>query len=318
MTLRLRRIVLLLLALSLLMASLVWHYWEPDRPVSALAPRWAAAPSQFVSIQGMQVHLRDEGPRDDAEPIVLLHGTSASLHTWNGWTTALTSSATGGRRVIRMDLPGFALTGPHPQDDYSLDMYASFVVAVLDQLKLQRVVLAGNSLGGQIAWYTAVKHPQRVSRLVLVDAAGYPFEWTSAPLAFKIAQVPVLRTLTRYFLPRDLVKRSVQSAYGDPQRVTEELVDLYVDMTLREGVRRALPLRFALRDENHSELIPNIAQPTLILWGKKDLLIDVKWAEAFARDLPHAKLTVFADLGHVPQEEDPARTVAEVQRFLAQ
>ena len=80
--------------------------WAPDRPVASLKARWAAAPSQFVRIGGMDVHLRDEGPREDPLPIVLVHGTSASLHTWDGWVAALKDQ----RRVIRVDLPGFGLT----------------------------------------------------------------------------------------------------------------------------------------------------------------------------------------------------------------
>jgi pimeloyl-ACP methyl ester carboxylesterase len=152
--------------------------WAPDRPVEELKARWAQAPSQFITVQGMQVHVRDEGPRDDPVPVVLLHGTSASLHTWEGWTGALK----GQRRVIRFDLPGFALTGPHPHDDYSIDAYVRFVVATLDRLGIARCVLAGNSLGGQIAWAVAATHPTRVERLVLVDAAGYPFEPQSVPI----------------------------------------------------------------------------------------------------------------------------------------
>lgn len=106
---------LLLLAVALI-AGGVALAWAPDRPVDSLKARWAPAPSQFITVQGMQVHLRDEGPKDDPEPIVLLHGTSASLHTWDGWVDALK----GQRRVIRIDLPGFGLTGPAPDNDYRL------------------------------------------------------------------------------------------------------------------------------------------------------------------------------------------------------
>ena len=159
---------LLLKSLALLLAAVVFFVvagvvatWAPDKPVDELKARWARAPSQFVPVQGLQVHLRDEGPRDDPEPIVLLHGTSASLHTWEGWARDLSRT----RRVIRFDLPGFALTGPHPKDDYSIDAYVRFVAGVMDALGVQRFVLGGNSLGGQIAWATAHAHPQRVTRL---------------------------------------------------------------------------------------------------------------------------------------------------------
>jgi len=306
--------LLLLLAAALFFAVAgVVLTWAPDRPVDALKARWAPPPSQFIAVQGMQVHLRDEGPRDDPEPLVLLHGTSASLHTWEGWAAALR----GQRRVIRFDLPGFALTGPQPQDDYSIDAYVRFVAAVLDQLGVrQRVVLAGNSLGGQIAWSFAAAQPQRVARLVLVDAVGYPFESASVPIGFRIARLPLLAPLMQHTLPRGLVERSVRSVYGDPAKVTPELVDLYYDMALREGNRRALGLRMGQRLAVQPERIATLRLPTLILWGGRDRLIPPDNARRFARDIAGSRLVLFDELGHVPQEEDPARTVAALQAFL--
>jgi pimeloyl-ACP methyl ester carboxylesterase len=287
--------------------------WAPDRPVDTLKARWATPPSTFVLVQGMQVHLRDEGPRDDATPIVLLHGTSASLHTWDGWAERLHAT----RRVIRMDLPGFGLTGPHPKDDYRIDTYAGFVIGAMDALGVRQAVVAGNSLGGEIAWNTAVLHPQRVSRLVLIDSAGYPFTPNSVPLGFRIARMPVVNRLMAHVLPRSVVAASVRNVYGDPSKVTDALIDRYVELTLREGNRSALPKRFALVRQTDATRIATIRQPTLILWGGLDRLIPLDSAQRFARDIPGAKLLVFDRLGHVPQEEDPATSVAELQRFLA-
>lgn len=286
--------------------------WAPDKPVAELKTRWAQAPSQFVAVGGMQVHLRDEGPRDDPSPIVLLHGTSASLHTWQGWAEALR----GQRRVIRFDLPGFALTGPHPQDDYSIAAYTRFVVAMLDHLGVQKVVLGGNSLGGQIAWATAAAYPDRVAQLVLVDAAGYPFVPQSVPLAFQVARIPALAPLMQNTLPRGMVENSVRNVYGDPAKVTPALVDLYYDMTLREGNRRALGQRFAQPLAVQPERIATLKLPTLILWGGQDRLIPPDNAQRFAKDIVGSQLVVFDALGHVPHEEDPAATVAVVKRFL--
>src|SRR5262245_60271035 len=89
--------------------------WAPDRPVADLQDKWAPPPSFSIEVRGMQVHTRDEGPRTDDVPIVLLHGTSASLHTWDGWADGLKAQ----RRVIRFDLPAFGLTGPAPDGDYT-------------------------------------------------------------------------------------------------------------------------------------------------------------------------------------------------------
>lgn len=303
-------------ALLVLAAVALVATWAPDQPVDELKPRWAQPPSQFITIDGMQVHLRDEGPRNDPLPIVLIHGTSASLHTWEGWAAALR----GQRRVIRFDLPGFALTGPNRQNDYSVEAYVRFVTAVVDQLGVQRFVLAGNSLGGQVAWATAVALPQRVARLVLVDASGYAPESASVPpslpLGFRIARMPALRVLTQYTLPRGIVEKSVRNVYGDPAKVTPELVDLYVDMTLRAGNRQALGRRMDQGYSGDVAGLKTLAIPTLILWGGQDRLIPLEFGQRFARDIAGSRLVVFDDLGHVPHEEDPARTVAVVKTFL--
>ncbi|MEO8024381.1 alpha/beta hydrolase [Polaromonas sp.] len=316
MKLFLRSFLFFLAAVLVLGGVAVVATWAPDKPVDELKPRWAKPPSQFIAIDGMQVHLRDEGPRDDSLPIVLIHGTSASLHTWEGWAVALR----GQRRVIRFDLPGFALTGPNRQNDYSPEAYVRFVTAVLDQLGVQRFVLAGNSLGGQVAWATAVAAPQRVARLVLVDASGYPPESASVPpslpLGFRIARMPALRVLTRYILPRSVVEKSVRNVYGDPSKVTPELVDLYMDMTLRAGNRQALGRRMDQGYAGNVAGLKALAMPTLILWGGQDRLIPLEFGKRFARDIRGSELVVFDDLGHVPHEEDPARTVAVVKRFL--
>ena len=290
--------------------------WAPDRPVEQLKERWAQAPSQFVAVNGLQVHVRDEGPRDDPVPLVLLHGTSASLHTWDGWVADLK----GERRVIRFDLPGFGLTGPDVQNDYTLEAYVRTVEGVVNAMGVKDFVLAGNSLGGQVAWATAAALPQRVRQLVLVDAAGYPMAPQSIPIGFRIARIPGLRSLAEVVLPRGVIQASLRNVYGDPSKVTPELVDRYYELTLREGNRKALAYRFDQIQKADVDkglaAIRALKLPTLILWGGKDRLIPVENGYRFAADIVGSQLVVFDDLGHVPQEEDPQRTVQALRKFL--
>ena len=304
-----------LLLLLLIVAVVIGLAWAPDRPVDTLKTRWAAAPSRFIELQGMQVHLRDEGPRDDPEPIVLIHGTSASLHTWDDWTAALKAE----RRVIRMDLPGFGLTGPAPDGDYRMERYADFIVALMDQLGVRQAVLAGNSLGGGVAWRTAAQHPDRVSRLVLVDASGYPLQSTSVPLGFRLAQIDGLKPVMSRLLPRSMIEASVRNVYANPDKVTPELVDRYYELTLRAGNRESLTQRMKLRETDalSAGLISSIRQPTLILWGAQDRLITEPSGQRFHQDIAGSQYVVFEGLGHVPQEEDAERSVAPVLKFLA-
>ena len=304
-------ILMLLTALAVPLAR------APDRPVDTLVARWALPPSDFIEVKGQVVHVRDEGPRDDAVPIVLIHGTSASLHTWEGWAAALKRQ----HRVISFDLPGFGLTGPfsgqYAPDDYRGDALARFVIDLLDQLKVQRAVLAGNSLGGEVAWRVASLAPQRVDRLVLVDASGYDFEPIDLPTGFRIARLPVFGALSEWFLLRGVVDDSVRSVYGDPAKVTPTLVDRYFEMTLREGNRHALRLRMQqLEPAKDVARIAALKLPTLVIWGGRDKLIPPPIAQNFTRDIAGSRLVVFPELGHVPHEEDPESTVQVVKDFL--
>ena len=309
-----KRVILVLagLLLAALVLALAIGY-APDRPVEALLSRWAPPPSAFLTVKGQRVHYRDEGPRDDPLPLVLIHGTSASLHTWEGWVGALK----GERRVISFDLPAFGLTGPNAAGDYRGASYARFVLDLMDELKVQRFIVAGNSLGGEVAWRTALAAPKRVERLILVDAAGYAFEPKSIPIGFRIARTPVLNRIGDFLLPRSLIEASVRKVYGDPTRVTPALVDRYYELTLREGNRHALGQRFQqMAPGADAARIAELKLPTLILWGGRDQLIPPENARRFLADIAGSRLVMFDEIGHVPHEEDPARTVAAVRQFL--
>jgi len=306
-------IALKLVGILLMLAALGFAVSKaPDRSLESLVPRWAPPPSDFLDLDGQLVHYRDQGPSGDPLPIVLIHGTSASLHTWEGWATELAQT----RRVISFDLPGFGLTGPNAENDYSDARYVVFVRNLLARLGVGRVIVAGNSLGGEIAWQLALAEPSRVAGLVLVDAAGQAFEPESLPVGFRIARTPVLREFMRWVLPRRAIEDSVIDVYGDPSRVTAALVDRYYELTLREGNRVALMRRMEQLAPGPVERLPEIKVPTLILWGGKDRLIPPRWGEAFHQAIPGSRLVVFPKLGHVPQEEDPAATLAALRGWL--
>ena len=298
-----------------LLAGVVVFYWAPDKPVAELMGRWAQPPSKFINVLDMQVHLRDEGPREDPLPIVLLHGTSASLHTWDGWAAGLASQ----RRVIRMDLPGFGLTGPFRVGaaDYTVAHYVQFIDTLLTKLGVTRCILAGNSFGGQISIATSLAHPERVDKLILIDSSGYPMAPTSIPIGFRLARIPLLNKLMEITLPRSVVESTVGGVYGDPAKATPEIVDRYFELALRTGNRRALVERLKLVPlDSIADQIPKVNIPTLILWGRRDLLIPPAAAERFQRDIQGSRLVLFDDLGHVPQEEDAMRTLAVAKEFL--
>lgn len=289
----------------------------PDRAPETLVARWAPAPSDFIEVRGQMVHVRDVGPRQDPAPLVLIHGTGASLHTWEGWVRQLQPH----RRVVTFDLPGFGLTGPfagsYARDDYRGDTYARFVLDLLDHLKIPQAVLGGNSLGGEVAWRVASLAPARVHSLVLVDAVGPDFEPVSVPVGFILAKVPVLNRVLDHLLAREIVAASLANVYGDPRRISGELVDRYFELTLREGNRRALRLRLQqfVRGE-HAERIATLTQPTLLLWGGRDRLVPPSVGQDFQARIRGSRLVMIDELGHVPQEEDPVRSFEPVRAFL--
>lgn len=223
----------------------------------------------------------------------------------------------GDHRVITLDLPGHGITGPDPNGRYSAAEMADFLDRFLTTIGVTKgITIAGNSMGGNIAWRYTVAHPDKVDRLILVDSAGYPRE-EPRPFGFRLYATPGLGTIARWVTPRFLIARSVRDSYGDSSRVTDERVDIYEDMLLRAGNREATRARFrSTVDEDPRAKLATIKAPTLVLWGERDKWILPKYGQRFARDIPGARLVILEGLGHTPMEEDPAISLAPVLELL--
>ena len=306
-------IKIILLGIGVLIILIALFFGYQDISLQDLKAKYAPVPSSFISVDGMDVHFRDEGDVTDSIPIVLIHGTGSSLHTYNDWTSKLIMD----HRVVRMDLPGYGLTGPFPHRDYSINNYVVFLKHFLETLGIKSCVLAGNSLGGRLAWNFTSEHPNMVEKLILIDASGYPSKAKSTPLAFKIAQTPIIKNIFTFITPRFIAKASVENVYEDKTKVTKKLVDRYFELTLREGNRQAFIDRFRIpSDTNSHKKIKLIAQRTLILWGEQDKLIPLKMAYQFHNDLANDTLIILKDVGHIPMEESPVQSLAPVISFL--
>jgi len=236
-----------------------------------------------------------------------------SLHMWEGWVRELGKQA----RLISFDLPGHGLTGAWPRDEYTVEAYADFLEVLVDALNLDRFVLVGHSLGGAVAWSFAATRPERVSQLVLVDAAGYPRESGDAPLPTRLARLPVVGDIGVYFKPERLVRRSLAEVYADPAMVTPERVKRYAELQRFPGNREATVQRARTQEPLDPTPLRRLAVPTLILWGAADRWVPVADAFRFQHDIKGAKLEIFEKLGHNPMEEDPKATAAAVSAFLA-
>jgi pimeloyl-ACP methyl ester carboxylesterase len=301
---------LAILAISLLVCLFFGH---KDKSVADLKAKYAQESSAFVPIDSMDVHYRDEGNPNDSVPIVLIHGTGSSLHTFDNWASVLR----GQNRVVRMDIPAFGLTGPFPSHNYAIANYVDFINKFLKNRGIKHCILGGNSLGGQIAWQFTLAYPDMVKKLILIDAAGYPLKSKSIPIGFRIARIPVLNKIMTFVTPRFMVKKSLENVYVDKTQISEALVDRYFDLTLREGNRQALVDRMTgILDNNNIPRIKTIQKPTLVLWGENDGLIPIENAQHFHDDLPNDTLVILKKMGHVPMEENPTESLKPVVEFL--
>ncbi len=268
--------------------------------------------SQFMDIDGLKVHYRDEG---QGFPIVLIHGTAASLHTWDDWTAELKENY----RVIRMDIPAFGLTGPSDDADYSIGSYTKFLDRFLTQIKVDSFHLAGSSLGGNIAWNYALEQPNKVDKLILVDASGIPMG-ESKPWIFTLAKLPVLNKVLLHYTPRFFIDKNIKQVYEDDSKISDALITRYHKMALREGNRQAFIDRAKLDSTEDSiatiNKLKNITHTTLLMWGEKDVWIPLSHGKAMLENIPNSRLEVLQNSGHVPMEENPQESLELLLKFL--
>jgi len=285
---------------------------ERDKKIEALLPIYANKESKFMHVLGMQVHYRMEGLDSDTVPLVFIHGTSASLHTWDSLTLLLKNK----KKIIRFDLPAFGLTGPNKENTYNADVYNIFVDSVLEALHVKSCIIAGNSLGGSIAWHYALYNKSRVQQLILLDASGYPKKNEKGSLGFKIASMPIINNLLLWVTPKFLVKKSLEGVFVDKQKINEESINRYHDLLLREGNRKAALSIFKAGFTPNPVPIKTIDIPTLIIWGDQDQLINVSNAYLFNKDIKGSQLVVLKNVGHTPMEETPTKVATAISAFL--
>ena len=286
----------------------IW-LWTPDKSRGELEAGYLNAPG-LLQIAGMQLHVRDSG-RKDAPTLILLHGFGSSLHTWEPWARALASDY----RVIRLDMPGAGLSGADPNVDYSDARSMQLLAALMDHFGIAKASLIGNSMGGKIAWKFAAAFPDRVETLVLISPDGFA---SPGEEYGKRQPVPSMVRLMRYALPKLLLKMNLDPAYGDPAKLTDDIVTRYHDLLLGSGNRDAMIARMEQAELVDPEpLLRSIKVPTLLLWGQKDAMIPLANADDYLKDLPNCKLVVLPGLGHLPQEEAPEISLVPVKEFLA-
>jgi pimeloyl-ACP methyl ester carboxylesterase len=280
----------------------------------AIRSKYELLSSRYMDVDGLRIHYTSEG---SGPPLVLLHGVMASLHTWDGWVEQLASSF----RIIRIDLPGFGLSDHLTDPEHYSPEHS---IALFDKLReafgLERFHIAGNSLGGFMAWYYAVHHPDRVDKLILIDPIAYP---QPLPPIMQFVALPGIGEIARVFAPRALVEQSVRQVYGDPRAIQKEIVDRYYELMMRAQNRYAMVETFRRIKQMSTDLsisahIRKVRAPTLLMWGGKDRWVPPALIENWKRDLANIQVKLYPDAGHIPMEELPLETARDARAFLTE
>lgn len=298
----------LLYSLLFIILLLGIFMYRPAIKFDKLKAKYTDETSHFIEINGLQAHYQKKG---QGTPLLLIHGTSSSLHTWNDWVDILSKKFT----TYTIDMPGAGLTGPPADNDYSSERYVNYLNSFCDKLGLDSIYVAGNSLGGKTAWKFA-SQSDRVKKLVLVDPSGFYVEGSKPPLIFMLGSKKALSNLVEGVNVKPFIKKSLTDVFYDDSKITPELTQRYSDFMRRKGNRKAFFKKVAsisLSDESELE---QIKCPTLIQWGKHDVWLDVSLAEIYKTHIPNNKVIIYENCGHVPQEEIPVQSANDVMAFL--
>lgn len=307
-------LALVVIAIGVIIAA----FLRFDIPREELQAKYGSPASQYITLSdGAIAHVRDEGNPDGA-PIVLVHGSNASLHTWEPWVGLLGDTY----RVITLDMPGHGLTGPVPANDYSPRAMADFTREVVQHLGLETFTLGGNSMGGGVTLHYAAAYPGDLDGIILVCSGGIARgadEESSGDAArsFSLVNMPVVSQALRWLTPRFIFEDGLRGVFVDQSVVTDEMITRYVELNVMEGTRDATRARFGTpRMTLADEVLAQMEMPALVMWGDKDPLIPVSVGARMHELLPNSTFVVYENVGHIPMEEVPAVSAADVRGFM--
>ncbi|NBC20073.1 MAG: alpha/beta fold hydrolase [Alphaproteobacteria bacterium] len=313
----LRRLLAILLTLVAILAAGWLALRRPDIPFDTLEVAYANADSQFaVAGEHERIHYRVHGP-PDAPALVLVHGFSASLHTWTPWVRRLESDY----RIVTLDLPGHGLTRGFDPDEAGVDLFIESIHTIADTAGLETFTLAGSSMGGHAAWNYALEHPERLDGLVLIAASGWPRsqeEKQSRPLIFRLLENRFARAILRDLDMSSMIRSGLEDSFADPSRVTDAMVERYSALSRAPGHRETL-LRLSTastREPARQEQLARLDLPVLVMQGDRDNLVPPRHGQEFAGAIPDAELAWYENVGHLPHEEIPRRSAADLKGFL--
>lgn len=272
--------------------------------------RYTNDESRFINIDGMNIHYRDEGK---GPTLLVLHGIFSSLHTWDGWTQALSKYY----RIIRLDLPSFGLSDAMKGEKVNKDSYPDFLNGFCQALGLKQVFLAGNSLGGYFSYQFAAKYPDRVKKLILLDSAGFHFV---PPVVLMAWGAPFSGTVVNNIrIPRRAVAWTVRQVFAKADRADDAMIDRYLALLNRQSNRLAGTklLHFVRNNLGFdTKALKQLNIPVLIMWGQKDRWMPKRHVKSFCANISDSRSIIYPDCGHMPMDEQPEITAKDAHQFL--
>lgn len=265
---------------------------------------------QRIVAAGVETNVHDLGA---GFPVLMIHGSGPGVSAWVNWRLVMPALATQAR-VIAPDMAGFGFSARPDGYDYTMDNWVAQAVGVLDALEIEQADLVGNSFGGALALALAIRHPQRVRRLVLMGSVGVPFEIT-----------PGLDAVWGYTPSLDNMRAILDLFAWDRSLVNDELAQLRFDASIRPGFQESFAAMFPAPRQRWVDAMASaeadiraIAHETLVIHGRDDRIIPLANSLTLAQWIDRAQLHVFGRCGHWTQIEHAARFARLVGDFLAE
>lgn len=313
----------LTLSFFILLVIAVYSGTYLDIPRDKLEAKYASGASEFLDLKnGSRIHYRDEG--DLYKPaIILLHGFNGSLFNFERMVPLLSKEF----RLISIDLPGFGLTGAIPSMDYSTQNSILVINELTSYLGLEKFSVAGNSMGGGIAWRYALENPEKTQSLILLASSGiYSSEERlqieeserESPLVWKLMRSNFVSYFLSLYTPKFFATQGLKTSVYDPNLATEEIANQFHELTLMQGSREAILSRFSKQNYSNEkpDILKKIQAPTLIIHGREDNIISFKSSINLDQYIQNSQLMIYPKIGHLPMYETPARVADDIKKFF--
>lgn len=270
---------------------------------------------RYIDVKGIKTRYWQEG---QGEPMVLVHGLGATIEYWELMITDLANHFT----IIVLDLPGFGKTDK-PAVDYDLPYFANFLNDFYDAKQIDAAFLVGHSLGGGLCLQFAINHRSRVKKLFLCDNVGFAKQVT---WAFRLMSIPWICNLFLY-RNRLMYEQTLKLSVHIDDNLTEDLVDRLYAMAKTDGHKNTVRYilkhhagMFGMKTKSVKPIWLKLKSlsdlPVFVLWGAKDRLLNVKHLKSAKKRLPHIKIKILENCGHVPMLEYPSVCAKLIMNFF--